>query len=167
MAPTEEEILSKLMPLREQEPGLGKKKLLERLNQENGWDVSSKEFRQIMTSMEETRQRALDAVAKESDVSDGHNSLKALVNSSSLSGSSQAGSEGVVKDRPLQEWPISEENRIDTAPELTQDAWAAQVKYFEESTRIFILYGRGKYNCGITPNSDMQVKIEMSNFYRD
>ena len=48
------------------------------------------------------------------------------------------------------------------APETPDDAWAAQLKYGEESTRCFILYGRGKYDYGITPTSDMQVKIQVS-----
>ena len=47
----------------------------------------------------------------------------------------------------------SDEYRSMSPPEIPENAIAAQLKYREESTRQLIIYGRGQYNFGITPNS--------------
>ncbi|KAJ8082142.1 hypothetical protein PM082_007989 [Marasmius tenuissimus] len=47
----------------------------------------------------------------------------------------------------------SEEYRSLPLPEIPRNAIAAQLKYRKESTRQLIIYGRGRYNFGITPNS--------------
>ena len=59
-------------------------------------------------------------------------------------------------------WEISAENGVDSFPGLPENALAAQERFKKESTRCFILYGRDRYDCGITPNSDMQIKIDVS-----
>ncbi|KAI1608819.1 hypothetical protein EDD36DRAFT_94440 [Exophiala viscosa] len=46
-------------------------------------------------------------------------------------------------------------------PALPANALAAQQKYKDESTRLFRLYGRGKYDFGVSPNSDQQIKIDI------
>lgn len=61
--------------------------------------------------------------------------------------------------------PLSQnwDNAIDQStlppPVLPADAFAAQKKYKEESIRCFKIYGRGNYDYGVTPNSDMQILI--------
>ncbi|KAL0566000.1 hypothetical protein V5O48_016019 [Marasmius crinis-equi] len=47
----------------------------------------------------------------------------------------------------------SEEYRRLPQAEIPANAIAAQLKYREESPRVLIIYGRGQYNFGITPNS--------------
>ncbi|KAL8638163.1 MAG: hypothetical protein Q9226_009024 [Calogaya cf. arnoldii] len=42
----------------------------------------------------------------------------------------------------------------------TVQYFPTMVKYYEDSTRCFILYGRGKYDYGITPNPDQQLKLD-------
>lgn len=61
-----------------------------------------------------------------------------------------------------QTWEISQENLVDSPPVLPENALAAQEKFKDESTRCFVLYGRGKYDYGITPNTDMQLFIDVS-----
>lgn len=41
------------------------------------------------------------------------------------------------------------------------DALAAQERYKDDSRRHFKLYGRGEYDYGVTPNSDMGILIEL------
>lgn len=65
MDPTEEEIVTKLKQLIEQVPDLGKKKLLSRLNSDNGWNVSSKDCRVYMGSIEDVRKRAADSARQQ------------------------------------------------------------------------------------------------------
>lgn len=169
MAPTDEAIVVKLMLLIEQVPDLGRKRLLSRLNSENGWHVSSKDFRAYISIIEEGKRRAIENLRQEAiqdeNVTNGDAMLAKLMNASTLAPLTEGGStssEGSIGLRQSQDWAISAENAFDTPPSLPTDAWAAQVKYYEESTRQFILYGRGKYNYGITPNSDMQLKINVS-----
>ena len=46
-------------------------------------------------------------------------------------------------------------------PQLPSDALAAQQKYMDENTRTFKLYGPGKYDFGVSPDSDQQIKIDI------
>lgn len=46
---------------------------------------------------------------------------------------------------PQTMWEISAENSVDSSQELPENALAGQEKFKKESTRCFILYGRGKY----------------------
>ena len=42
-----------------------------------------------------------------------------------------------------------------------QDALRAQQRYKDESKRCFKIYGRGKYDFGVSPNSDMAIMIDI------
>ncbi|KAF2111381.1 hypothetical protein BDV96DRAFT_690299 [Lophiotrema nucula] len=44
---------------------------------------------------------------------------------------------------------------------IPKNALAAQIRYKDESIRCFKLYGKGEYDWGVTPNSDMQIMIEV------
>lgn len=57
--------------------------------------------------------------------------------------------------------PPTSQQQLPPIP-LPDDAFAAQQQYKDNSTRCFKLYGRGKYNYGITPNSDMAVMIDIA-----
>lgn len=46
-------------------------------------------------------------------------------------------------------------------PMLPADALAAQDHYKETSTRCFRIFGRGEYDYGVTPNSDVQLHIDV------
>ena len=169
MAPTEEEIVTKLKQLIEQQgPDLGKKKLLSRLNSENGWDVSSKDFRVYMGTIEDGRKRAADDARQQAsqdqdkDPTGSIGMLTGVMQATDIGEVGYANSEAISEGEALQEWIVSAENSTNIPPTLPNDAWAAQLQYYEESTRCFILYGRGKYDYGITPNSDMQINIEVS-----
>ena len=162
MAPSEDEVLSKLRKLLSDAPDMGKKRLLSRLNAENGWDISSKDFRPLLQIVE--GERTVESQGEASQVS----ADRYLENSANASGNSDAIRDDEdawvdrVENHNLQRWEVSPENRFPSAPSLPKDAYAAQAKYYDESTRYFILYGRGEYDYGITPNADSQVKIKVS-----
>ncbi|THV03891.1 hypothetical protein K435DRAFT_774744 [Dendrothele bispora CBS 962.96] len=47
-------------------------------------------------------------------------------------------------------------------PTLPADPYAAQMDYAQNSRRTIILYGRGKWNYGVTPNVDMGLYIKIT-----
>ena len=134
MAPTEEEIVIKLKQLIEQVPELGKKKLLSRLNSENGWDISSKDFRVYMCSIEDDRKRAAENAKQQAsqhqdeDNASGVGMLTGVMQGTSIVEAHRENLEDIFEGQSLQEWVISAENPIDTPPKLPDDAWAAQLK---------------------------------------
>lgn len=86
--------------------------------------------------------------------------LKKLVNASNLGRGDIATGASISEDktstiRREQKGEVSEENRMDQPPKLPYDILVAQDKFKKESTRYFVLYGRGKCDHGTTPNSDM------------
>lgn len=163
MSPDLESFTAAYNALSFKSPDQGKKKILMQLNAENGWNLSAKEMRERVALMEhdkengtngntDTKGTALargDEKAKNGD-QDKNSFVEPVSEADTINGQEE-----------VQAREISEENAVDTPPSLPCDALKAQIKYKEESTRTFILYGRGKYDYGVTPNSDMQIMIDV------
>ena len=51
--------------------------------------------------------------------------------------------------------------KMDTPISYPKNAIAVQQAYKDNSTRCFKLYSRGPYDFGVTPNSDMALRIDV------
>lgn len=131
----------------------GKKKILTQLNAENGWNLSAKEMRERVALMENGKEN------EKHKNTDTERTVLPKGDEKTRNGDQNTNSlvEPVI-DEPRE---ISEGNMVDTPPRLPCDALKAQIEYKKKSTRTFVLYGRGKYDYGVTPNSDMQIIIDV------
>ncbi|KAK0433196.1 hypothetical protein EV421DRAFT_1910345 [Armillaria borealis] len=142
--PTDEQVLSEIKTFT---VPLGRLKMLNAMRSKNNWVLS------------DTRLKRLLAEANDSATPTHQDSSEPVDIVSLLTAYGNAVSVPWTQDLPTRPNATYEpDERFDLPPPiLPANPLAAQLQFYEESTRFFILYGRGEYDYAVTINSDVGI----------
>ncbi|KAK0483036.1 hypothetical protein EDD18DRAFT_1200689 [Armillaria luteobubalina] len=147
---TDEQVLSEIKIF----PGpLGRSKMLNAMRSKNNWALSDARLKRLL------------AQANESDSATPiHQDYSEPVDIVSLfTAYGNAVSVPWTRDSPTVPNATYEpdEGCDPPAPILPANPLAAQIRFHKESTRFFILYGRGEYDYAVTPNSSIGIILSI------
>ncbi|KAF9023652.1 hypothetical protein BDZ89DRAFT_1069664 [Hymenopellis radicata] len=135
----------------------GRPKLLALLKSDNSWSLSDARLRKLINQREQEkkpRQRPPGILP--------YNDLHEIKDFAKRYHCLACGSSPELHtNRKVQAVIVADRIKALPPPSLPNDALAAQLQFFEDSTRVFILYGRGKFNYAATPNASVGIMLAL------
>ena len=128
MAPPEEGTVTKLKQLLEQVPHLGKKKILSKLNSDDGWDIPSKYFRVNISSIEDDWKRAAGNARQQAsqdqdeDPASSIGMLTGVMQATNIEEVDYANSKAYSEVEVLQQWVVNAESCMIYPPKFPNDS---------------------------------------------
>ncbi|KAF8911267.1 hypothetical protein CPB85DRAFT_1304483 [Mucidula mucida] len=154
-----------LLALDELPTPLGRPKILAALKTNNNWALSDTRLKKLI----EHRNEAKNSKPPKRPLRVRSDPIQALTDfMNAIQSVSPADVMKVYKEhpelhchRPVRIANVPDHIRALPPPSLPDDPLAAQLRYFKESTRIFVLYGRGHFDYGVTTNSSDGLMLQI------
>ncbi|KAK7469351.1 hypothetical protein VKT23_003830 [Stygiomarasmius scandens] len=174
--PTATELVAALERLRQTDPNIGRPKVLARLQMEYRWSLSDKRLKKCMQSCygDPSCLPALSAKKPQARLEEKGTKNPVVISPIAALTKLFNSSDAMYEELPENFKPrIPEEDDLDSGRDddtnnslaplsLPDDPYAAQMNYAKGSRRMVILYGRGKWNYGVSPNADVSFYIQIA-----